>query len=894
LVDLAKRNIPVLLLDASERAFTCKEPTLLDKDSYYKSNEDASKLSPKEEYQGRRKSNVHETNLVVPPVTSRGINWLGNLTQRKEKPTITPRPDIESEGDRLAPPVHRLSLPLVDSNLNDIENQRVLHEIPIRGDRESESDQQTVVNEALAARDPSLLSRSFVPCRTDLAEKYNAFPEISTDQLKSLIIHNGSVHPDSRLQILKWAKNMVREKLDVHIKKGKPDRLETSVLAFFHTVLRLGASSPHFTNTRNRGSLIAAAPLYQKIELLEELERRSEESRHTIVPAELAADAVRFILKLGEAYKDRARLAELKLWKQLDDVEKDEMQKKYKEVLNKAVASFTALWNRANKKPSEGSNASDRPSDVPSELLRKLVEQILRNFRSNPLFISIDSQTGEVKCDENLNQKIERALNDMEKRVKKAEDENGYFEPYDVIAAENRDSKWLAYYDILTHPKVFSGSLFEPGELKRRLFMIADLGRLPEENSLESLRCLRDAWDHVEMYEAMAMAYKLTSKRTYYMLLCSAIFITICAVLETQLPYFPADYIIVAFSFLTTILVAYVSFTNPTVRWQQFRKAQSNMESEIWMFRTRAGIYHSEMSDEVYDQAADEKFALAIKEIKDSVEASGDIKNTSFYSKFKSCKGHHQRRAEGSSLLSGHGICSNVLGYLFSRKRFSKEKQDAKNLFEVYYEHDKTAATEAPGNNGKNSTIGQILPAESVPSPTKGYRVSEVFSFFEGRGEIVAQDDNFCDLLPPEQYLELRVRNRIQFYKKRIPSNNNLRYLSQIVLVLFSVITSALAFLRMSPLTAIVSILTSSVSAFMEFNGINGKVQRYSSIVHALEQLEVWWSSLTRIQRHDLSNVDLLVMECEGLIRNEVQSWMSSSQTTRMLIKLAQLQDKNK
>jgi hypothetical protein len=303
------------------------------------------------------------------------------------------------------------------------------------------------------------------------------------------------------------------------------------------------------------------------------------------------------------------------------------------------------------------------------------------------------------------------------------------------------------------------------------------------------------------------------------------------------------------------------------------------------------------MSDEIYDQAADEKFAQAIKEIKDAIEASGDIKNTSFYSKFKSCKGHHQRRSEGSSLLTGKG---SYFGCFFNRKRFLQVNGDAKNLLEVYrMEHgDKTAVTEvsrSQHNNGNSNAAGQVHPAETIASPrTSGYRVSDVFSFFEGRGESITQDDNFCDLLPPEQYLELRVRNRIQFYKKRIPSNNNLRYLSQIVLVLFSVVTSALAFLQMSPLTAIVSILTSSVSAFMEFNGINGKVQRYSSIVHALEQLEVWWSSLTRIQRHDLSNVDMLVIECEGLIRNEVQSWMSSSQTTRMLIKLAQLQDKNK
>lgn len=61
-------------------------------------------------------------------------------------------------------------------------------------------------------------------------------------------------------------------------------------------------------------------------------------------------------------------------------------------------------------------------------------------------------------------------------------------------------ASWLGYYDLLTNPNTFSGSVHDIDGLKRILGSVAKIDRLPVANSLEVLRTLQDAWDHVEVY----------------------------------------------------------------------------------------------------------------------------------------------------------------------------------------------------------------------------------------------------------------------------------------------------------------------------------------------------------------------------------------------------------
>lgn len=73
--------------------------------------------------------------------------------------------------------------------------------------------------------------------------------------------------------------------------------------------------------------------------------------------------------------------------------------------------------------------------------------------------------------------------------------------------------------------------------------------------------------------------------------------------------------------------------------------------------------------------------------------------------------------------------------------------------------------------------------------------------------------------------------------------------------------------------------------AYTEFKGNNSKLSRYSSTVHSLQELLMWWETLPQIDRSVVANVDYLVQTCEDMLLKEQQAWRSTSQAVKMLQK---------
>ena len=123
------------------------------------------------------------------------------------------------------------------------------------------------------------------------------------------------------------------------------------------------------------------------------------------------------------------------------------------------------------------------------------------------------------------------------------------------------------------------------------------------------------------------------TRQSFYCLLLASVFVTLFTLLgaEGYISDTKAKILIVTLGFFTTAVVAYIAYSNPIVRWQLLRKAQMQLISTIFIFRTRAGEYASKMADgDVLDQEADECLKYHLHDIKQSVLIAGDLKNTNF------------------------------------------------------------------------------------------------------------------------------------------------------------------------------------------------------------------------------------------------------------------------
>jgi hypothetical protein len=170
----------------------------------------------------------------------------------------------------------------------------------------------------------------------------------------------------------------------------------------------------------------------------------------------------------------------------------------------------------------------------------------------------------------------------------------------------------------------------------------------------------------------------------------------------------------------------------------------------------------------------------------------------------------------------------------------------------------------------------------------KFIEVVQRLSRISSEGVIHQVQDSHYEPVQPDQYIRFRVAKALEFYKARIPKCNQVKNVSQVLLVLGSIGSGVLAIAYLPILATILSILTAAITAYLEFSGTNSKINRYSFTVHALQELIMWWTTLSQIDRNVVANIDRLVLTCEELLQREQQAWRSTSQTVRLLQKTSQ------
>jgi len=272
-----------------------------------------------------------------------------------------------------------------------------------------------------------------------------------------------------------------------------------------------------------------------------------------------------------------------------------------------------------------------------------------------------------MKHDKKYNHMLSDAVvykKELEDKVVMIDANGGNFTDYNLNVSD-----WIAQLDLLMSSHTYSGSIFDLDEVRRLLGSVAKIDRLPNANSLEALRTLQDAWDHVEVYHLLADRYKVISKITYVMMLLAGIAITILSLLNSI--YNTDTHIgVIALSFVGTCLAAYVSYTNPIVKWQQLRIAALTIESNIWTFRTRAGPYRN--TGEEFDQSSEQLLAGYLRMIKAGILEGADIKGTSFYSHAVSQNKHKQHAKDHPTF----GAMDSLMQPPKKRKKVKKTLQE--------------------------------------------------------------------------------------------------------------------------------------------------------------------------------------------------------------------------
>jgi hypothetical protein len=412
-----------------------------------------------------------------------------------------------------------------------------------------------------------------------LKQKPYAFPLIFQDKVHEhlRVEDNFALTLESRRHLLHTAMGMI----DAQLKNNMPEHYDSSLYAFFHSVLHVGADAVFDTSSEKKETKLPnqdqenkkgdstpelVKPLWEKLEALEkEKQTNKRDLVQPIVPHELAAEAIRYIQRT-----------------------EPERQRSLEKFLKQTVESIEKYEGPAGTK------------DIAHELKK-------------------DGDTSAA----------------------------GEFNPDLMPSKDAKDDsiQWLALFDVFTNPCFHSSSIHDVDEITNIITTIAKIDRLPQETSLESLRTIQDAWDHVEIYHSMGDRYKFLTLFFFIMVLGLGISVTFVSILGS-IKFISASYPLIMISFFTTFVIAFVSFLNPAIRWQQLRLGALAIESNSFTFRARAGIYRVDVTDSNSIAAADELLTEAIMEVKTAVLEGAEIKNTQFYSHVKPTKRHQQHRPD--------------------------------------------------------------------------------------------------------------------------------------------------------------------------------------------------------------------------------------------------------
>ena len=149
-------------------------------------------------------------------------------------------------------------------------------------------------------------------------------------------------------------------------------------------------------------------------------------------------------------------------------------------------------------------------------------------------------------------------------------------------------------------------------------------------------------------------------------------------------------------------------------------------------------------------------------------------------------------------------------------------------------------------------------------------------------------EDMHYEPLQPDAYIKFRIMPIINFYRSRIPVKSRVRYITQCFMVLGSIASAGLGFVDLAQWAGGVAIITSAVTAYLEFSGTNSKIRRYSFTVHQLHELIYWWQTLRPIDRAAVHNIDRLILTAEELLQKEQHAWKSTSHSIKMLKKASE------
>jgi len=278
------------------------------------------------------------------------------------------------------------------------------------------------------------------------------------------------------------------------------------------------------------------------------------------------------------------------------------------------------------------------------------------------------------------------------------------------------------------------------------------------------------------------------------------------------------------------LVASMVAFYNPMNRWVRLKSAALALDSEIWKFRTRTGVYKVDINsfnNPMGERMSEKRLHRYLEEIKQTV--SKQISWSPLVTDDSLPKAYYY-----------HGQYSKICDSRWKRHR--KKAQDRWNW------------------------IGVEPPWKWIQNDEDG------------------QEDDHHSPVEPQDYLKYRVYILLQVFRHRNPKYGRWHTGLETLLILGQMVGVILGVFGKGSWTGIVASVSATITAWSAARNFKKKRERTASAVETLDSLLLWWRVLQFFDRSNVENVNQLVNMCEAVFERQRDAWVATSVAANMEI----------
>lgn len=140
------------------------------------------------------------------------------------------------------------------------------------------------------------------------------------------------------------------------------------------------------------------------------------------------------------------------------------------------------------------------------------------------------------------------------------------------------------------------------------------------------------------------------------------------------------------------------------------------------------------------------------------------------------------------------------------------------------------------------------------------------------------KDDDGYSSLSAEQYIKIRIDDQLSYYQKTAFKLEKQLKTLQWLILLSGGAGTILAAVHFQIWIALTTTLVATFVSFLEYKQIENTLIKYNQTRTDLDNIKLWWMSLSNTEKAKQENKDNLVQKTEDVLRTELSGWIRQMQ----------------